>query len=254
MAGVGGRGGWWRRARRKEMSDHPTKFSEIERLRKMLVHSGIEAVRPDIRGDRRGDAEDQRALGRRLGGPNPAGGCVAIDARHVDVHEDDVEAMLGGELDGLFAAIGELYVEAVSAKKHLENQPVGGNIIDDQNLRFMAGGECLVAAGKDFCRVRHGGVPLGGDSGEMHGNGSDGMLRCHPQGRQRKDVRTEYLAKSLHGSTWCYAFAAALRPRCRLVCISFRIGDAEQFLWRIETVRLDQRLVTPLRHEGIDRR
>ena len=52
-----------------------------------------------------GQDEDARGLKRRVGA-DPPGGLNAGQARHLDVHEDDVRAKLGGQGDRADAVLG----------------------------------------------------------------------------------------------------------------------------------------------------
>ena len=104
---------------------HPDRFADI------VVHAGRQAAIA-VRVERAvaGEAEDRRAPRAALAGANRLGRAVAVERRHVRVHQDQVPVLVLGQLDRDAAVGRDLDVVAHAIQRAL----------GDEDLPRFAGG------------------------------------------------------------------------------------------------------------------
>jgi len=85
----------------------------------MVVHPAGQAAFPGRGIPRGGDGYDDRAIRGIFGGANAFRCAVAVDDSHLQVHQNCVVPVAGGELHGVFSAAGVVDGKALLLQKHL---------------------------------------------------------------------------------------------------------------------------------------
>ena len=81
-----------------------------------------------------------RAALRRFALPERAGGRVAVEHRHLDVHQHEVVAAHGQRRQRLGAAADEVVGDAELAQEQRDHELVGRVVLDDQTVQRRGGG------------------------------------------------------------------------------------------------------------------
>src|SRR5712691_4096957 len=138
-------------ARSLPAGEHPShgrhQAVELDRLGVELVAAGGERLLARA-GERMGRKRDDRNVGGLRIALQPSRGLPAVDAGHLEIHQDDVGAFGGGQVAALLAVLGGEDLELVQQlQPHLEHVDVVVVVFDVKNLDHDAVSILLMTGG-----------------------------------------------------------------------------------------------------------
>ena len=79
------------------------------------------------------------ALSRVGESADGGGGLEAVHARHLDVHDNRVESLSAGQVQGQQSVGGHLDLVATLLEQHRDELPVGGRVFGQQDAKRLVG-------------------------------------------------------------------------------------------------------------------
>ena len=199
-------------ARAEQPAEHGRQPIRADRLGQEVVHAGHQAALAGLRKGVGGQGDDRHGGGHAVGQrADRQRGADAVEQRHVQVHQHDVEALLADGLHRLQAVAGEEGPVAHAFQQRSHVLAVDRVVLGHQHAQRAHAGECRVGGHGER-------TPQPGAPGRWHASGMRKLKLLpspgHALGRDVAAHQPRQAARDLQAQP-----GAAMPPRARLVAL-----------------------------------